>query len=837
MNKKLFSILFLLSGLGGLTYEILWIRLFSSALGNTYLAISIIVASFMFGLYLGSWLIGKYIDKLQNELKWYAFLELIVGGYALFLLLIFGLADAAFQGLYAAVGGVDLLYSTGKLSITLFFLIVPTTAMGATLPLIIQYYSKTTSEFGDNISLFYGLNTIGGAIGALFAGFYLIEHLGVRNSLMLTACINLLIGAIVLLLLKIQRPGFEGTETPKVGRGKTASNTSVARTTQKRIRILYLSAAGLAGLAALSYQIIWTRGLKFLIHNSTYTFSVILFVFLLGIAFGSALSKYVIKKSQHLDFVYGLLQILLGVYCLFTIYLLYSFSSTDFFQAKLINMIYDYAFRWYWAVVIYAVICAIVFLIPTIIMGLLFPLINELYFKDVLHQSGRTVSTVIAVNTIGAITGSLLAGFMLIPLFGIKISIILIALVNFAIGLAFIIKSNIRVLPSAALSLLTFVLFVNLSLNTGYLSSRNEKQIDHTVFYDEGLMSTVKVYEHGRDLFMSIDGNVIASTHLNLLKKEKLIAHLPFFVKNDIHDVLAVGLASGISAGSLTLHNEIRHIDCVELIKPVFEGAKYFSDYNFGLFRNPKVKLIQDDIFAYLKYHDKKYDLISSDGKLGSLYSGNTVVLSSDYYELSKQRLKEGGLFIQWIPIITPSQELQVILNTLKSSFRYVSLFYFYPSDIFMLASESPITLDKLHMEEVLKDPDIRREMQLFKIYNAEAILSSYIGSYPSSSLASARINSFDKPILEFEYMREWKKSRNWPGGYRARNAQLLTEIFEKDDDAGRVFTNIDNRQLNHIRQAAGLFFKGCVNYFITRNFNSSFKAYYSFQQSMDPSE
>ena len=373
MDKKIISILFFLSGLCGLIYEILWTRQFSFVLGNTYLAISIIVASFMFGLYLGSWLIGKFIDKCQNEIKWYAFLELIIGAYALFLLFTFDLTNIFFHGLYATLGGTDFLYSSGKFIITLLFLVIPTSAMGATLPLIVHYYTKNKKYFGDNISLFYALNTIGGAIGVLAAGFYLIEHVGIQGSLMLTAGINILIGIIVLVVLKISRKEIKEEAHAEETHLQAHKRKSAAKPVDKKIQLLYLLAACLAGLAALAYQIIWIRGVKFLIHNSTYSFSVVLFVFLLGIALGSSLNKIIIKKWNHLEFIYGLLQMVLGIYCLFTIYLLYDFSYSNFFQTNLINIIYDYSYNWLWAIAIYAIICSLIFLLPTTIMGVCFP--------------------------------------------------------------------------------------------------------------------------------------------------------------------------------------------------------------------------------------------------------------------------------------------------------------------------------------------------------------------------------------------------------------------------------------------------------------------------------
>ncbi len=834
MNRGVLSILFFLSGACGLIYEVLWTRLFSSALGHTYLSISIIVASFMFGLFAGSWLIGRSIGKCQNELIWYAILELVIGSYSLLFLLFTGFTETVFNALYAILGKMDLLYSSGKFMITLSFIFIPTSAMGATLPLIVQYFTKNRKNFGENVSLFYSINTIGGAMGALAAGFYVIENFGVRRGLMLTSGINIAIGLIVFFLLR--------RKNTQVIYSDDAANYGVderkklsAKQTAKENKILYLSAAGLSGFTALSYEMIWTRGLEFLIHNSTYSLSVILFVFLVGIAIGSYVAKKNIKKSKHLHYLYGLMQIFLGLYAIFTLYLLYSFSYTDIFQKNVIDIIYDYSYNWLWEIVIYALICCLMFLIPTILMGILFPFINELSFKKVINESGKTVSAVYAINTIGAIAGPLITSFFLLPAFGIKTSILLISLVNLMLGIIFIFKANLKVVSTLSISTALFFFALGLSFEGQYLFGRKEQKEDRVLFYKEGLMSTVKVYEQNKSLYMSIDGVSIASNHSTLLKKEKLIAHLPFFVKSDIKKILAVGLASGISVGSMALHRNVENIDCVELIKSVFSAAKYFSEDTYDIFNNKKINLIYDDIYAYMKFHNEKYDLISSDGKLGPLYRGNTIMLSSEYYELCKSRLTKEGLFIQWIPIITPYQELRVLLETLKRSFKYMSLFYFYPTDIFMLASESPIILDKSHMDDVFSDETIKRELERFDIRDSFSILSSFIGVYVSVSGETSRINSFDTPLLEFEYQREWKKSRRWEGGYRAKNLEYLTENYEKTDLnlLHSMFKNTEKPPVENIFKASLLFFKGATTFFKTGNLTKSFREYTQFKESL----
>ncbi len=837
----------MLSGLCGLMYQILWTRLFSFVLGNTYVAISIIVASFMFGLFLGSWLIGKYMERVRNALKWYGTLEIAIGLYAFLLLFIFGIVTLIFNFNHSVFQGIELINLAFKFFLTLILIVMPTSAMGATLPLAVQYFTTNKQSFGNNISLFYAINTIGGALGVLIAGFYVIEFLGIREGIMITALLNIAIGIIVLLFNKkstieeinTQRIVLKGkNENNKIrNRNKSKQKIKKARgESQSEYKILLLVTAGLSGFSALAYEIIWTRGLKFLILNTTYGFASILFVFLLGIAFGGLIAKKINQKTEKQIYIYGILQIVLGLFALLTIYLLFTFAYTDNFQNTLNKILYDYSYSWEWGIAAFVLTAMIIYMIPSFIMGILFPLLNDLYYNKVVKKAGKTVSSIYAINTIGAILGSLSAGFILIPAFGIKVSIYIISIINLLIGFVYIFKSGLKLRPVILFSLPVLLFVFYLSGEGKYLLGNKEKKTDTVLFYEEGLMATVKVYERGNARYMSIDGITIASTGRSLLQKEKLIAHLPFFLRQNADDVLAVGLASGISVGSMTLHNNVKQIDCVELIKPVFSAAKYFLNYNFNIFDNDKVQLIYNDIYSYLIYSDKKYDIISSDGKLGTLHSGNTIMLSADYYQLCKEHLKDGGIFTQWIPIITPYDAMQIIIKSLTQTYKYVSLFYFYPSDLLMVASEKQIVFDKEYMDKVFENENVKHDLEQFDVFNSLSILSAYVGQYDEQSSKAAMINSFNQPVLEFTYLRDWKKSRQYSGGYRAKNLEYLTLHYANSDvnELFRGFKNVDETQLHEYLYRSTLsFLQFTTNNFIRGNYKLGLERYVKFKKNL----
>jgi hypothetical protein len=194
--------------------------------------------------------------------------------------------------------------------------------------------------------------------------------------------------------------------------------------------------------------------------------------------------------------------------------------------------------------------------------------------------------------------------------------------------------------------------------------------------------------------------------------------------------------------------------------------------------------------------------------------------------------MSEDGVFIQWLPIITPHDELRMILNTLKDSFTTVLIFYAHPTDIFMIASQSQLQLDARHINQVLSDPLVRLDLANFGLQDSATVLSSYLGSYNGEEKPST-LNTFDRPYLEFSYMREWKKSKELPGGYRAKNLEYLIENYEQSDfeQLHQQMRHIDLEALTSIVTSARLYLNGSVKFFETGNYQSSYREYFKYKQ------
>jgi spermidine synthase len=665
----------------------------------------------------------------------------------------------------------------------------------------------------------------------LLAGFYLIEYTGITGGIMVAGAANGLVGISALVLagspsITITAKASDGS----VKKGKQKTSEATGKTGSKN---LLLSTAFFSGFIALGFEITWTRALKFLIQSSTYSFAIILFMFLLGIAAGGLMARRILKHPHNALLQYGRCQVLLAVSSLFTIVFLYRLAYTDFFQQEIFNVIFDFSKGWFSGILIYALTCGLVFLIPTLLMGILYPVLNHLYHSSVTEAAGKAVSSIYSINTFGSIAGVLGAGFILIPSLGIKWSIGLLSAGSLVIGIGFMLTSGKKLQALEWTLLAVFAATFIGSIGGPMLSSREELKSDRILFYKEGLSATVKVYEVGSTLNMSIDGMNIASTSPALLQKELLIAHLPFFINPRIESALSVGLASGISTNAIASHPGVRSVDCVELIKPVFEASRFFSLANQNVNENPAVRMIHDDIYAFLKFSGNRYDLISSDGKLGTLDNANTTMLSSEYYDQCREHLNPGGVFIQWIPLITPSSCFGLILHTMKQSFRHVTLFYFYPSDVFMVGSDFPVELNLQQMRAVMNTPSVSGELRSVGFSKASEIMCAYAGEYISDPPDLA-VNSMNRPALEFLFYRDWKKADEKEGGYRAVNLQYLISNFSSQKQlAAAAYGKLPAGYAEGIYVSSLNFFTFCVDNFRSGSYESGKQEYESFKQSI----
>jgi len=408
---------FFVSGATGLIYEVVWTRLLTLVMGNTHYSIATVLTAFMGGLALGSYAGGKVIDRRFNPLTAYAFLEAGIGFYCLLIPSLIDLAFPVFKWVYLNWGDSYTQASMIRFFICVAILIVPATFMGATLPVLSKFVSREEAHIGKDVGTLYSINTFGAVFGAWASAFVFMRLWGVQSTIWITALLNLTISAVIFLIF---RPPVKGSTTHE-----PENSLSPLDNREKLILLSF----GLSGIAALVYQIAWNRILSLLLGSSVYAFSLILTAFILGLALGTASFSRLLSRFGDLMRVYGFTQITIGISSLLIIPL---FGTIPFvnrwiyenwgLQFELIQMTN------------FLIIFALLF-IPTFFMGAQFPLVIKLTARK-LETLGRHVGRIYACNTIGAIVGSFVAGFILIPELGLQTTIISGVFLNVLLGTA-----------------------------------------------------------------------------------------------------------------------------------------------------------------------------------------------------------------------------------------------------------------------------------------------------------------------------------------------------------------------------------------------------------------
>jgi len=404
--------IFFASGISGLIYEVVWLRMLSRIMGVTIYATSTVVAAFMAGLALGSFLFGKYIDRREAPLRIYASLEFLIGAAALLVPLVFSLSLPLYKYVYQISGENQLWITVVRTFICFVALLLPTTLMGGTLPVLTSWLVRQGILFGRGFGLLYGINTFGAVLGVIFSGFITLEIFGEYRTILLGVLINSLVAVLAFVVYKKDMQ-IEGRPVLAAAAEQKISPYA------DKVRRVVLAAFIISGFTSLAYEVIWTRQLILFLRTSIYAFSGMLTIFLAGIALGSIFMRNKVDKLTRPLLVFGVLELVIGFLSIGNLYL---FPAFDFSLST-----------WSGRIGTLAGTIAIVFPL-TFIFGMIFPIAGVCYAKDT-AAAGSSVGWLYSANTIGSIGGALLAGFWLIPVWGSTNAVVLLALLNVGLGL------------------------------------------------------------------------------------------------------------------------------------------------------------------------------------------------------------------------------------------------------------------------------------------------------------------------------------------------------------------------------------------------------------------
>lgn len=770
---------FFLSGIAGLMYEVLWIRQLSLIFGATSFAISTVLASFMGGLALGGWRFGRIADRRRDHLRLYALLEGSVAVYCLLLPFLFKAITGVYVLTWRSVGGSFYSMSLLRFALAAVVLLLPTTFMGATLPVLSRYVIRRIDRFGSGFGRLYGINTLGAVLGCFAAGYLLIGTIGVWKTTMLAALLNVAVALIAYSLYRGEGDSpvaEEGEAGESGGAGAAAAAAAGDGRGDGPVRAVLVGIA-LAGWASLTYEVGWTRLLSLVLGSSVYAFTAMLTTFLLGIALGSMAVSALSDRIRSPFRAFVAVQAVVGVSSLLITPLfdrlprlfivLFAKMGSGFLNYQLIQF----------------AICVMVMILPTFFIGAALPLAANAVARR-LGRLGRSVGTVYASNTVGAIVGSFMAGFVLIPLIGTQRTLSAAAGVNILVAILILlllprVRRLVRVTVAAALGAAFLLLTVTggawdrYQLNAGLFDSPEfsvgnivrEGYTDYIYSYDivtleEGPYANVAVSKEDNNLFMQINGRTEASTTSDMVN-QILVTQIPMLVHPDPRDVLVIGLGSGITFASALTH-PVSSAECVEISPAVVRAASEFKDWNFDVMRNPDADVILDDGRNYLLATPRKYDVIVSEPSKPWI-SGVSNMFTRETFELARSRLKPRGIVCQWFHYYSMApDDFRLALRTFLDVFPYAQVWNA-DNNVFMLGSNEPLVIDVAAMERKLRYPQVKEDLDRVNLDSPYLLLGHFLFGEKEAReyVGEGPINTDDLPIIEFSAPRNRNSFRH----------------------------------------------------------------------------
>lgn len=733
-------VLFFASGCTGLVYEVLWLRQLGLLFGSTVHAAATTFAAFFLGLAAGGYVWGCRAAQTRQPLRLYAWLE---GGVAISALLYFLLFDA-YHALYTPLfqwfGASSAVFTVVKFVLAIGVLFPPAFCMGGTLPVMSQYLVRRPEALGRMAAVLYAVNTFGAALGAYVAGFYLPLLLGFTRAYLLTIALTGTIALVAWLCGKeSSRPGATVRELPAVDQELPAAPPPLSIRTLRWM-------AFLSGFVTLSLEVLWVRMFAQVLQNSVYTFSTILITFLVALAGGAALASVLARqRTSPLLVLWALL-----VTSAFLV------GLSPFVFSWMTNGLAYVGGRQDWGGYMLQVfgVAGVVIGLPGVCLGSVFPLLLNMSGAYA-RSTGRIVGDLVAVNTAGAIVGSLGAGFVFLSIFGLWASIRLMAVGYFLVALLLSPKGTTRrfsIVPVGGILLLVSCLDPT-RLPLVQVDSLNKEE--SLLEVRQGSAATVAVVKSKTSLKIKVN-NYYAIGGTGSQKWEERQAHGPLMIHPQPRAVFFLGMGTGITAGAALQHPVERVVVC-ELIPEVVQAArKYFQPYVHGLFDDARATVVVEDGRNYLRGTSERFDVIIADLFL-PWEAGTGSLYTREHFAAVRARLHEGGLFAQWLPLYQVSRdEFGSIARTMLEVFPLVTLWrgdFLALRPIVMLVGHRDPTPFVPH---VLLHPD---EIPFMAHYAGNLTAArTLLDGYP--------LNTDDRPLIEYHapitHRRQKAKAASW---------------------------------------------------------------------------
>lgn len=778
----LLFVVFALSGFSGLIYESIWTHYLKLFLGHAAHAQTLVLAIFMGGMAIGSWLCARYSARWRNLLLGYALTEAVVGLLAVVFHAVFTASLAvSYDHVIPWLGGATA--ATSYRWILSALLILPESVLlGMTFPLMSAGVLRLFPDRpGRSIAMLYFTNSIGAAVGVLTSGFVLVRLLGLPGTIRLAGAVNLLLGLAVWLLVRQAAPPGAVPTPDSAARGAGRFPAGAPR--------LLLAVSLVTGLSSFIYEIGWIRMLSLVLGSSTHAFELMLSAFILGLAFGGLwIQRRIDRVSRPLRYL-AVVQLVMGLLALSTLPL---YGKTFEVMQWIVQGLEKTDAGYLWFNLSSNAIALAVMLPTTICAGMTLPLITFVLLKGGVGE--RSIGAVYATNTVGAILGVFLAVHVGLPVLGLKGLLVFGAALDIGLGallfwptvaegrarrpFAIAVVTGLVALGSTAL----LVRLDDLKMASGVFRQGEllEPGAQRLLFHQDGKTATVSLVEDAANGMRSIRTNGKSDAAIGMRPGMPptsdeytmiLAAAIPVMVHPGARHAAVIGFGSGLTTHTLLSCPWIERVETIEIEPEMVEAARHFRPAVERAFSDPRGQVFIDDAKTFFSTHGRKYDVIVSEPS-NPWVSGVAGLFSREFYQLVRRHLNDGGVFVQWVQLYEIDLSLVAsVLKALEPEFADYAMFAPNDGDLLIVASLDRPLPDALD-ERLLETPEfagLSRRLELASAQDLQArkvgtkrALSGWLASLPvppnsdyhpfiDQNAARARfLGSFASDLLEF---------------------------------------------------------------------------------------
>jgi spermidine synthase len=753
--------LFFLSGATALVYEVAWSKYLALIFGSTVQAQTVVLAVFMGGLALGNHLFGRLADRLRQPLAAYGYLEGCIGLYAFFFPQIYRAADALFIAIGAPLlgNGAALLLLKGGIAVAL--LLGPTLLMGGTLPLMAAWLQRNSNEYGRGTARFYSTNSLGAVTGAGLAGFYLVRSWGLPATLQLGAVANIAIAIVAV--------GLSRRLADEAPAEKPAAPATPVSAEQPRLSLLSsgMLLVMFTGAVSMGLEVLAARCLSLIFGASLQAFALVLMAFILGIGIGASIVASPRWRNLRRDAVaVALILVAATLVLIFVWQIEWCVEAYRWIKTGVAASTVGYLFYQ----LMIAGFALVILGVPAGLLGAVLPLcLRAAAGPD--GRYGSRVGALLTWNTIGAVVGVLLTGFVLMPVLGMRGAFALLALMLASAAAVAAFGQGLKKLSVAAAAVAALVIGVwatsgdswRLVLSSGifrireteYDPGRMARRVEVTklLYYRDAPDATVSVdsnRERNDEVTLHINGKPDASSKGDL-STQMLLGHVPMALRPQAKRVFVLGLGSGITGGSL-LNHPIEELVVAENCAPVIAAAAYFAPWNNGVLTNARARIVREDARTVLKLDRRPYDIIISEPS-NPWTAGVGSVFSVEFYQLCASRLVEGGIMAQWFHVYEMHDGIvDLVLNSFGRVFPHFEIWDTGSGDIVLTGATQPFRSDASVYAGIFAHAPVREQLALIGITDAPSLWLRQFASQQTAFAipGSPAFQSDEFPVLEY---------------------------------------------------------------------------------------